>query len=202
MCVLTTSLSAHQFWGANWQTSSHLILRPKPRNRHSGFEAKPLTNRSHQFWCPNQETIAPIGTIAMGTLTSSLPIAAVLLSSDGRSWCQFLPVAAIGTVAMGTLMSSMPIATVLLSSDGRRWRQFLLIATDFTSLWRQGRPSSLLWCIVTVATGQLRPVATVKEGHVPTVPFRSSAGYVKFMSNSWVVNSQQIIQSTPCPWNL
>jgi hypothetical protein len=29
---------------------STLVLRSKPRNRHSGFEAKPLTNRCHWFW--------------------------------------------------------------------------------------------------------------------------------------------------------
>jgi hypothetical protein len=71
--ILTPSSSAHRFWGANWQTSSHMILRPKSRNRRddfeaqitklstlvlrhkprncrSGFEVKPLTNRHHRFW--------------------------------------------------------------------------------------------------------------------------------------------------------
>jgi hypothetical protein len=28
---------------------STLVLRPKPRNCRSGFEAKPLTNRRHRF---------------------------------------------------------------------------------------------------------------------------------------------------------
>jgi hypothetical protein len=71
--VLIPSSFAHRFWGANRQTSSHLILRPKSRNSHgdfdvqitksstlvlrpkpknhrSGFEAKPLTNHCHQIW--------------------------------------------------------------------------------------------------------------------------------------------------------
>jgi hypothetical protein len=39
MRVLTPSLSAHRFWGANWQTSFHLVWRPKLRNRRSGVAA-------------------------------------------------------------------------------------------------------------------------------------------------------------------
>jgi hypothetical protein len=38
--VLTPSSSAHRFWGANWQTSSHLVLWSKPRNHYSDFEAQ------------------------------------------------------------------------------------------------------------------------------------------------------------------
>jgi hypothetical protein len=39
LCVLIPSSSAHWFWGTKWQTSSHLVLRSKPRNRRGDFEA-------------------------------------------------------------------------------------------------------------------------------------------------------------------
>jgi hypothetical protein len=38
--VLTSSSSAHWFWGANRQTSSHLVLMSKSRNRRSDFETQ------------------------------------------------------------------------------------------------------------------------------------------------------------------
>jgi hypothetical protein len=38
--VLTSSSSAHRFWGANQQPSSHLVLRPKPINHRGDFEAQ------------------------------------------------------------------------------------------------------------------------------------------------------------------
>jgi hypothetical protein len=50
-----------QFWDPNWETLHHLgfeaqprnpspVLRPTGRNRPSGFEVKPLTNRWSWFW--------------------------------------------------------------------------------------------------------------------------------------------------------
>jgi hypothetical protein len=45
MLVLTPSSSAYRFWGANWQTSFHLVLRPKPRNHYDDFEAQ-ITKQS------------------------------------------------------------------------------------------------------------------------------------------------------------
>jgi hypothetical protein len=39
-CVLTPSSSAQWFWDANQQTSSHFVLRSKPRNCRSDFEAQ------------------------------------------------------------------------------------------------------------------------------------------------------------------
>jgi hypothetical protein len=67
--VLTPSSSAHRFWGANRQASSHLVLRPKPRNRHGDFVGqitKPQLpvlrpkpgNSSEWFWGQSTRIIA------------------------------------------------------------------------------------------------------------------------------------------------
>jgi hypothetical protein len=68
--VLTPSSSVHRFWGTNRQTSSKLILRPKPINCRGDFEAqitKPpqlpvlrpkLGNLNEWFWCKTTRTVA------------------------------------------------------------------------------------------------------------------------------------------------
>jgi hypothetical protein len=67
--VLTPSSSAHQFWGANRQTSSHFVLRRKQRNRHGDFVGRitklqlpvlrpKLGNLSERFWGQTTRTIA------------------------------------------------------------------------------------------------------------------------------------------------
>jgi hypothetical protein len=69
MHVLTSFSSTHWFWGANWQISSHLVLRPKPRNRCSDFVGqitKPHLpflrmkpgNPSEWFWGQTTRTVA------------------------------------------------------------------------------------------------------------------------------------------------
>jgi hypothetical protein len=62
------SSSTHRFWGVNRQTSSHLFLRPKPRNRHGDFVdqiTKPQLpilwlkpeNPSEWFWGQTTRTV-------------------------------------------------------------------------------------------------------------------------------------------------
>jgi hypothetical protein len=69
MRVLTPSSYAHRFWGANRQTSSHLVLRPKPKNRPGDFVGqitKPqlsvlrpkLGNPCEWFWSQTTRTVA------------------------------------------------------------------------------------------------------------------------------------------------
>jgi hypothetical protein len=69
MRVLTPSSSTHWFSGANRQTSSHLVLKPKPWNRHDDFVGQitklqlpilwhNLGNSSEWFWGQTTRTIA------------------------------------------------------------------------------------------------------------------------------------------------
>jgi hypothetical protein len=75
--VLTPSSSAHRFWGANQETSSHMVLRPKLRNRHGDFVGQIIKpqlsvlrtkpgNSSKWFWGPTTRTVATGFAVKLG----------------------------------------------------------------------------------------------------------------------------------------
>jgi hypothetical protein len=100
-CVHKPSSSAHRFWGANWRTSSQLVLTPKPRNHHGDFVdqiTKPQLpvlwpkpgNPSKWFWGETTRTVTT-GFEIKPRETVDLGFEAELRnprSSSSCAWCR------------------------------------------------------------------------------------------------------------------